>query len=190
MAADCYPCKTGSAKLAVKNFNANEPVGCCKHCHVLACGLHGTRIASGPIFVCVDCVPTILTTSAASLLTNKDRALKYLGDLIGLIPPEWVYESLEEFRKKNPDYREWVKHADEKVIDWQKWKPGSDFRQMFEDSNADALRLLVAAGLIIRKLYRKNPPSDYPEDLVILSNAIVDGDDLNTIKEPEYEATR
>jgi hypothetical protein len=186
MAALCYPCKTKVATLSVAWATENDPVGCCKLCHVLACGLHGTRVASGPTFICVECQPEILAASAALLVSNKDHPNKDLDDLFGRIPKECLYKSFEDFLKKNPDFGKWVSGIEGSKINWEIWPLFDEFRSAFENAGIEATQLLIAAGLIIKSLYTEKFPGDYPEDLVLLSKSL-DNNNLNTNDEREIQ---
>ena len=189
MAALCYPCKTKVATLSVSWATKNDPVGCCKLCHVLACGLHGTRVASGPTFICVECQPSLLTASAASLVDNKDNTMQFLTELFSMIPKEWLYKSFEDFKKKNPDFDKWVEGAENSQINWETWPYYNEFKEAFQDATANITQLLVAAALIVKKLYNGKFPDDYPDFLILLSQSL-DDNNLNTSNDREIFVTR
>jgi hypothetical protein len=189
MAAQCYPCKTKVGTLSVSWGIANEPVGCCKICHVLACGLHGTRVKSGPTFVCVECQPSLLTASAATLVTNMDNTIQYLKSLIESIPKEWLYKSLEDFIKKNPDYQKWIEGVENYTINWETWNFYDEFRALFQNSGFVVQQLLISAALILKNLYKGDLPDDYSQDFILLRQSINDNN-LNSNNEREFFVTQ
>jgi hypothetical protein len=188
MAAQCYPCKTTVATLSVSWGTPNDPVGCCKICHVLVCGLHGTRIKSGPTFVCVECQPSLLTVSAASLVKDRDNTIQYLKSLIKTIPEEWLYKSLDDFIKKNPDYQKWIESVENYTVNWETWNVNDEFRVYFQHSQFRVHQLLIAAALIIKNLYEDDFPNDYPPDLILLCQSINDNN-LNSNYGSEFYVT-
>ncbi|HMU46133.1 MAG TPA: hypothetical protein PKC72_07185 [Chitinophagaceae bacterium] len=184
MACKCYACTIRASQLPVSWATSTDPLGCCKICHIHACGLHGIRIKSGPIFKCVLCEPKLLLDSAINQLKTKTDLIKYLNQLLGIFPKDFIYDSLKEFLEKNPDFAEWIKDVNNSKIDWS--HPGFTplFRDSFKETDIQVQQLLIAAGLIIRNLFVEIPNNIFSDELITISRSITIS---NTENNNDYE---
>ena len=98
MSAICLFCTLGTRSLANPLGTTNDPMGCCKICHSLACGSHGQRNGGKPAFECVICVPPSLIAAASTRVQTGTTFLAqpraFFDHNQDAIPPEWT-ESLD-----------------------------------------------------------------------------------------------
>lgn len=63
MSANCFICQAQAANnkpLSSPVGILGEPLGTCKQCNAFACGHHGARVSSQPLFHCTICAPSLV----------------------------------------------------------------------------------------------------------------------------------
>jgi len=170
--SDCYCCKTSSKQLPSGVGIAGTPLAACKRCGSFSCGCHGHRDASVPEFVCVLCDPSLLTSSALQL--DDSSAAPSIITTIGIRTvwryPEFPFDSLEDFIARRPLYGAKLHRSMRNArIDFSKAANDLVANQLREIENIEARKLLAAAGVIVKYIYRGGYPDDLPSALKFLA---------------------
>lgn len=142
----CHSCVTGQGTISGSIGQTDEPFATCRTCGIFSCGHHGYRDKSVPAFICVQCDPALVTASAGYAPS---------GSSDGRFPPGLLFESLEEFKRRRPGYGDDVfASIDSAITAITAWNDPRWWSLDRPPSNLppEKLRLLVAAGVLLRKI--------------------------------------
>ena len=164
VSANCQACMVGIRKLPQGVGNPSEPLGSCRSCHSLTCGHHGHRDPNVPEFICVECDPSLLAASAATMTTTRSAALDRVlaGYHLHHLPAEtWRIESLDDFVRRRPGYgQDFFDEVRQRTTRFGQSWADTNLREAFSSLPLTAKELLVAAGLIIERFLAERPVAE------------------------------
>lgn len=157
---NCYPC-TAKVKLLASGIGTKgDPIGCCRVCHVLACGHHAHRDASVPEYICVECDPNLLAASAGAMAPPDnpiadELASYYLFGPAGRINERWhLFRSLDDFWVRRPRYGEQLIGKIQNLhLSSAPWEVQDARAKAALELPSESQALLVAA-IVISEIYR------------------------------------
>jgi hypothetical protein len=143
MAAECFAHSVGTKKIPGRSIV--DPLGACQVCGSFACGQHGDRQPSYPRFVCVLCVPALLTVSALSPQPGSVLWQLVEPSLLGF---EDGYATVDQFVSEHPD----LSWAVDVELDTATYEMHSPAASAWFEMSLEQQRLLSAAVAIVRGL--------------------------------------
>ena len=171
MAAKCYWCEEGKSAGSVPSPVGlrREPIGVCFSCHVLACGHHAERHPRRKVYQCFDCVSTTLIQSATLSLSVADKQNLILWDpiFIVILNPifPFLFDSFEDFLSDTYGYALWMERID--TVNLSNIDGSYEFDLIVRKLAPDQKKMLVAAGIIIARMYRENPAYEWSPFVLI-----------------------
>jgi len=162
--ASCYPCTMNAKLLASGVGLAGDSIGCCRVCHVLACGHHAHRDAKVPQFICVECDPKLLAASAGANLPPDNplagelRFYNFQEDFRAFAAG-YLFRSLEEFIERRPRYGEdFVSRVRQVHFTSEPWVARDEVGRTVLGLPRESQDLLIAAMLLV-ELYNLELPT-------------------------------
>lgn len=148
MTTKCYHCETHAESLP--NQVNGDPLGVCLRCHVMACRGHAVRDPHYPRWICVVCVPNLLSASAARV--EGSTSVLALLFSSALLQDEGLFPNLDAFIETYPEMQ-WVHEDLEGVLDAVTFRlRGTRTGAMWELLTPEGRRMVAAAIVIVRRL--------------------------------------
>lgn len=150
--ARCWWCVKKNKSLHVTVGVADEPLGCCKPCHVLACGHHARRDPGTTQYICIVCDPHFVAASAALTSVTPNAALTVLAEWLNA-DPVWrdrPVESVSDFFSRTAAYEKWM----EDRVTGYSWNPAAyrgPMRELLLPLTHEGRGLLLLAGTLVRE---------------------------------------
>ena len=176
--ADCLCCVNNIGKLRNPRGSPHEPLGSCQNCHSLACGHHGHRDPNVPEFICVECDPSLLAASAATITastpdTEEALSLMRSGYRLHVLPPDrWLIRNIADLARRRPgydlDFAAEISSVRQRVS-WERVQ--SPLRNALRALDPEARNLIIAGLVIIYSL--ELPRSHIGEPFIGIQNSLV-----------------